>query len=247
MECLLEVCVDSYESAIRAERGGANRLELCSNLIIGGTSPVPAFIQQVMNKVEIPVNVLLRPRFGDFCYTEPEKEVLLKEIEVCKMIGVNGVVVGALTSDGELDIEFLKQCKETAEKLQCTLHRSYDVCVDAKKALEQAIQLGFDTILTSGQAATAIQGESLLKTIKEQAGNRIQIMAGSGINAQNIIQLATNTQIRQFHLSAKKIQSSPMRFRRDDVPMGLELADEYMRSYTDEEVVHSVRSILNKL
>ena len=114
MTRLLEICVDSYESAVRAASAGADRLELCGDLLVGGVSPSPYLIRQVQRAVTIPVNVLLRPRFGDFCFTEEEKEVLLEEVEFCALVGVNGVVIGALTPEGDLDVEFLRQCTEKA-------------------------------------------------------------------------------------------------------------------------------------
>ena len=130
MNTLLEICVDSWESAVRAARGGADRLELCGDLLVGGVSPSPYLIRQVQRSVEIPVNVLLRPRFGDFCFTKEEKEVLLEEVEFCSLVGVNGAVIGALTPEGDLDGEFLAQCAERAGGMKLTLHRCFDVCRD---------------------------------------------------------------------------------------------------------------------
>ena len=165
MNTLLEICVDSYESAVRAARSGADRLELCGDLLVGGVSPSPWLIRQVQAGVQIPVNVLLRPRFGDFCFTKEEKEVLLQEVEYCALVGVNGIVIGALTPEGDLDTDFLEQCMEKAQGMKLTLHRCFDVCRDPFSTLEQAIELGFDTILTSGQAAKAPDGISLLKEL----------------------------------------------------------------------------------
>lgn len=162
MEHLLEICVDSLESALAAQAGGADRLELCGNLIIGGTSPSIALVRQVMEQVHIPVNVLLRPRFGDFCFTPSEQEATLWEIEQCRALGVNGVVLGALLPNGALDREFLARCVAAAGGLHRTLHRAFDVCRDPFEALEDAVELGFDTILTSGQQAKAEQGIPLL-------------------------------------------------------------------------------------
>ena len=153
---LLEVCVDSLESALAAQQGGADRLELCGNLSIGGTTPSPALVEAVVAAVDIPVNVLLRPRFGDFLFTEAEKAQLLREVELIRGLGVHGLVLGALRADGTLDAAHLRQAMTLGGSgLAYTLHRAFDVCRDPFEALETAVALGFSTILTSGQAATA--------------------------------------------------------------------------------------------
>ena len=162
---LLEICVDSFESARRASESGADRLELCGDLLVGGVSPSPFLIEQVVQRIKTPVNVLLRPRFGDFCFTDEEKEVLLKEIAFCANAGVNGVVIGALTPEGDLDVPFLSQCMAAAGDLEVTLHRCFDVCRDGFEALETACDLGIQTILTSGQMATAPKGMENLKAL----------------------------------------------------------------------------------
>ena len=235
MEHLLEICVDSVESALAAQAGGADRLELCGNLIIGGTSPSIALVRQVMDQVHIPVNVLLRPRFGDFCFTLAEQEATLWEIEQCRALGVNGVVLGALLPNGALDKEFLARCAAAAGGLHRTLHRAFDVCRDPFEALEDAVELGFDTILTSGQQAKAEQGIPLLTQL-----------AGSGVNPGNMEKLAA-AGVRQFHFSAKKAVESPMTFRRQGVPMGLPVADEYLREYTDPALVRQAKELLASL
>lgn len=246
MKHLLEVCVDSAESAGYAQAGGADRLELCANLMIGGTSPVPALIREVLRSVEIPVNVLLRPRFGDFCFTEAEKRVLLEEIAECRNLGVNGVVIGALTEEGELDQAFLRDCIRAAGPLNTTLHRAFDLTPDPFRALGQAVGLGFDTILTSGQQSSAEAGAKLLGKLHQAAGGRIHILAGAGVNAGNVAKLAAEG-IHSFHCSGKKAMDSPMKYRREGVPMGLPLADEYQRSYTDQEAIQAVKAVLNGL
>ena len=246
MKYLLEVCVDSLESARRAAAAGADRLELCADLLVGGTSPSPFLIRQVLDTVNIPVNVLLRPRFGDFCYTPEEKAVLLDEIDSCRELGVHGVVIGALLPDGSLDADFLRECIAHAGPLHRTLHRCFDVCRDAAEALEQAAALGFDTILTSGQAAAAPEGAALLTQLVRQAGGRLAILAGSGVNAGNIPALAAQTGARQFHLSGKHDEPGPMQFKRPGVPMGLPMADEFTRQYTDPAAIRAARAALDK-
>lgn len=244
---LLEVCVDSYESAIRAAQAGADRLELCAELLVGGISPSPWLIRQVVQAVEIPVRVLLRPRFGDFCFTQAEKEVLLEQVRFCAQAGVDGVVLGALTPQGELDLPFLEQCAAQAGTLKRTLHRCFDVCRDGPQTLEQAVILGFDTILTSGQAAKAPQGLEMLARLQDQAAGRIHIMAGSGVNGENIPQIFRATGITHYHLSAKRTEPGPMVFRREGVPMGLPVASEYDRQLCDPEAVKQARRAVDAL
>ena len=247
MSYQLEICVDSLESAIRAEKAGASRLELCADLLVGGTSPSPFLIRQVLDAVSIPVNVLLRPRFGDFCFTDSEKQVLLQEIDFCRENGANAVVIGALMPDGSLDVDFLQECMAHADGLHKTLHRCFDVCCDPEKALEQAIMLGFDTILTSGQAAAALQGTDLLASLHAQAAGRIHLLAGSGVNAENIPVIGRATGIHQFHLSGKHTEPGPMQYRREGVPMGLPMASEFDRQYTDPAAVAAARRALDTL
>ena len=242
---LIEVCVDSMESVREAVRGGADRLELCANLIIGGTTPSPYLIEEAA-KLGVPVNVLIRPRFGDFLFTQDEKEEQLKQITQLKRLGAHGAVVGALLADGSLDVQFLKACREAAEGLHLTMHRAFDVCRDPQQALEQAIEIGFDTILTSGQQATAVQGMDLIAQLVQQAGDRVTIMPGSGVNAGNIAMLREKTRARAFHLSAKKTMESGMAFRREGVPMGLPMMSEFERFVTDAHAVKAAIAQLEK-
>lgn len=241
---VLEICVDSVESAQAAVAGGATRLELCGNLMIGGTSPSP-FLIEAVQKLGIPVRVLLRPRFGDFLYTQPEKEILLKEVEMCRSMGVEGVVLGALQADGALDATFLSELVSAAGPLGKTLHRAFDVCADAAQGLETAISLGFDTILTSGQAATALEGVEMLSDLNQQARGRLSLLAGSGISPENIDIIRQKTGITSFHMSGKRAVDSGMIFRREGVPMGLPFASEFQNFYTDESVVRHARRILD--
>lgn len=247
MSNLLEICVDSYESAVRAARAGASRLELCGDLLVGGVSPSPFLIRQVLEAVNIPVNVLLRPRFGDFCFTRQEKDVLLQEIEFCRDVGASGVVIGALNAYGDLDVEFLQDCRRLVGNMKMTLHRCFDVCQDPYEALEEAETLGFDTILTSGQAAKAPEGLAVLAQLQKQAAGRIHVMAGSGVNPGNIPAIHAATGITHFHFSAKRAEPGPMLFRREGVPMGLPMASEYDRQYCDPEQIKAALAALKDL
>lgn len=245
MKHLLEVCVDSVESALAAAEGGADRLELCANLIIGGTSPGPFLLEAVQKAVKLPVNVLIRPRFGDFCYTQYEIDLICAEIASCRALGANGVVVGALSPDGALDLAAMERFAGMAQGMQITLHRAFDVCADAMQTIRQAKQLGVSTILTSGQQATATQGKELLRKLVQQADG-ITIMAGSGVDASVIPQLA-EAGIRAFHMSGKVTVSSCMQYRREGVPMGLPLASEYELYYTSAEKVKAAKNALQRL
>ena len=178
---LIEACVDSYASAMAASRAGADRLELCAHLVIGGTTPTHALFRQVQRDSGVPINVLIRPRFGDFLYTEPELEEMCEEIAAFRDLGANGVVIGALTPDGELDLAQMRRMMACAGQMEVTLHRAFDMTRDPFRALEDAVSLGCRTILSSGQAANAALGAPLLAKLNGQAAGRIDLMAGCGV------------------------------------------------------------------
>lgn len=233
---LIEGCVDSYASCAAACRAGADRLELCANLSIGGTTPSSSLFQQVRRDYAVPVNVLIRPRFGDFLYSEPELEEMGEEICRFRKLGASGVVIGALTPEGELDREALARLIDCARGLPVTLHRAFDMTRDPLEALEEAVRLGFRTILTSGQARSAAEGTEALRQVFRQAAGRIDIMAGCGVNRENIVSLYEQTGIRMFHTTGRKGPvDSGMRYRRQGVSMGLPSLSEYELWRTDEE------------
>ena len=192
MSYLLEVCADSVRSAVEAQAGGADRIELCSGLVIGGLSPSVAMFEQVKKNVDIPVRVLLRPRFGDFCYDGYEFETLKEEVCLFREAGADGVVIGILKPDGRLDTDRMKELVECAKsesksgKRPCavTFHRAFDVCRNPYEALRQCIELGIDTILTSGQKDSAWNGRELLKELVREAAGEIEILAGAGISPE---------------------------------------------------------------
>ena len=233
---LIEGCVDSYASCAAACRAGADRLELCANLSIGGTTPSSSLFQQVRRDYAVPVNVLIRPRFGDFLYSEPELEEMGEEIRRFRKLGASGVVIGALTPEGELDREALARLIDCAGGLPVTLHRAFDMTRDPLEALEEAVRLGCRTILTSGQARSAAEGTEALRQVFRQAAGRIDIMAGCGVNRENIVSLYEQTGIRMFHTTGRKGPvDSGMRYRRQGVSMGLPSLSEYELWRTDEE------------
>ncbi len=243
---MLECCLDSVESAIEAEKGGAGRLELCASLITGGISPGLALYEQVRECCTLPVRVLLRPRFGDFLYTEYEFAILKREVSLFREKGAEGVVIGCLKEDGTLDMEQMRELMKTAEGMKVTLHRAFDVCADPVRAYEQAGELGIDTILTSGQESSCLAGLPLLKRLSElqQKTGGPQIMAGAGVTPEVIGRFLEETDITCYHLSAKKTIDSGMRYRKEGVPMGLPSLSEYSILRTDSRVVAKARKVL---
>ena len=243
-EYILECCVDSVESAINAKNGGANRLELCSNLIIGGTTPDVALVKEIRKYSDIRIHALIRPRFGDFCYTEHEMEIMKSQIRALKEAGVEGVVIGVLDTEGNLDIPKMKELMQEATGLSVTLHRAFDMCCEPFQALEEAILLGVHTILTSGQKASAWEGRDLLRQLIEKADGRIDIMAGAGISASAIKKLIPVTKATIYHMSGKITLDSKMKYRKEDVSMGLPSLSEYEIWQTSEEVVREAVKVL---
>lgn len=196
---LLEIVVSSVKSAIAAAEGGAQRLELCVNLAEGGTSPPALLIKETREAVEINIRVMVRPRPGDFCYTQDELETMQAEIQQAKVLGVNGVVLGILRSDGTIDVERTKKMVSLAYPLGVTFHRAFDETADPMQALEDVIRTGTDTLLTSGQKPSAIEGKGLIKELVARAGNRIRILAGAGINEWNARTLVRETGVQEIH------------------------------------------------
>lgn len=241
---ILEACVDSVESAIAATEGGADRLELCSNLIIGGTTPSPQLFEKIKKYCSIPVNVLIRPRFGDFCYTEHEKDIIREEVSMFKDYGANGIVTGCLLPDGSLDMNEMEKIFHQATGMEITLHRAFDMCKNPMEVLENAIDLGVNTILTSGQRNSCIEGMKLLRQLKEKAGNRIDIMAGSGVNSKNIRNIYKNTGITSYHMSGKVMIESRMNYRNKNINMGIDGFDEYKIFATSKEEIEKAHSFI---
>lgn len=245
---LIEGCTDSYFSCAAACRAGADRLELCANLSIGGTTPSPSLFQQVRRDFDVPVNVLIRPRFGDFLYSEPELEEMAGEICRFRELGADGVVVGALTPEGTLDREALDRLLDCAGDLPVTLHRAFDMTRDPLEALEEAVHLGFRTILTSGQAGSAAEGREVLRQVFCRAAGRIEIMAGCGVKKENILPLYEYTGIRVFHTTGRRGPvDSGMRYRKAGVSMGLPSLSEYELWRTDEEEFRACAQIVHAL
>lgn len=241
---ILECCVDSVESALQAEKGGADRLELCSNLVIGGTTPTRALFLQIREHTDIPIHVLLRPRFGDFLYTDQELCIIAKEIDMFREAGAEGIVIGCLKPDGCLDVEAMNSLIDHAGQMKITLHRAFDMCVDPFRTLELAKSLGIHTILTSGCQPSCLQGIDLIRQLDQCSEGLISIMAGAGIQENSAKILKEKTNITAFHMSGKRIRESGMQFRNPSVSMGLPGLGEYEIWETDAAAVAAVRKIL---
>ena len=245
---LLEACVDSYASAMAAARCSADRMEICANLAIGGTTPSMPLFRQIRRDCDVKVNVLIRPRFGDFLYDEAELEEMAEEIGAFRELGANGVVIGVLTPEGELDERAMGRLMERAGGMEVTLHRAFDMTRDPFAALEAAVRLGCRTVLTSGQERDAAAGKELLRQLLDRAAGRIDIMAGCGVKKGNIQMIHDYTGINVFHATARKTLDSGMVYRKESVSMGLPSLSEYELWRTDEEefslcarIVHGLR------
>ena len=241
---ILEVCVDSVESAVNAELGGADRIELCGDLIVGGTTPSIALYEKIREKIKIPIHVLLRPRFGDFLYNEAEIEILIRQAELFANAGADTLVIGCLTADGQLDTDALQQIMDAGRGTPCNLHRAFDMCRDLDEALETARKLGIISILTSGGVASAMEGIQTLNRLKQNAGN-VDIMAGAGINSQNLSYLLEHSCLTAFHMSGKKVLESRMQYRNPYVNMGMPGFSEYEILRTDAKEIQKARAVLD--
>lgn len=209
---IIEVVCYSLESAITAQEAGASRIELCGGFTEGGTTPSCALIELVQKKMHIPVYIMIRPRGGDFLYSDSEYEVMIREIEICKTIGVTGVVFGILQPDGSLDIKRCTSLIQHAMPMKVTLHRAFDRTSDPLKALEDAILCGFERILTSGQQKDAVEGIEFIKNLISCAADRIIIMPGCGLTDENILQFHMYVNASEYHLSGKKLVLSKMEY-----------------------------------
>lgn len=241
----MEICVDSLSSAISAEKGGADRIELCDNLVVGGTTPSAAMIELARKYLTIGIHVLIRPRSGDFCYSPLEWEVMKRDIEIAKSLGVNGIVTGVLRPNGEIDVDMMKEILQLARPLTVTFHRAFDMTRDPLEALDTLISLGVERVLTSGQKSKAILGVDLIRQLVQRAQNQIIIMPGVGISAANVKDIIANTGVKEVHMSLKEKVDSVMKYRNDQVAMGGNLIlSEYETFFTSEKAVRTIREIL---
>jgi len=246
MEFKLEICVDNIESALTAQSSGAHRIELCDNLLEGGTTPGYGIIVSARDNLTIDVNVIIRPRGGDFLYSDSEFDVMRRDIDICGELGIDGIVTGILRKDGSIDVDRTARLIEYARPMSTTFHRAFDMCSDPVRGLEDIISTGATRLLTSGQQNNAIEGAGLISQLIIQARNRIIIMPGAGLNETNILKIAKITGALEFHLTGRKEIDSEMVFRKQGVSMGSQNISEFIRKVADAEKIKQIVSILNQ-
>lgn len=208
---LLEIAAGSLASALAAQAGGADRIELCANLDEGGTTQSYGTLAVVRDRVRIPIYALIRPRTGDFCYDADDIDVMRRDIETCVALGYDGIVIGALDVDGNVDEDVCRTLMEAAGSLGVTFHRAFDVARDRRAALESIIALGCERVLTSGGESTALAGAGEIAEVVRQSAGRIRVMAGAGITPSNVADVARCSTAREFHASARALRTSPSR------------------------------------
>jgi copper homeostasis protein len=240
----IEVCAYSLESCINAQAGGAGRIELCGGLGEGGTTPSAGLIEVVRQHNDIQIFVMIRPRGGDFVYDVFEEEIMRKDIDLAKKLGANGVVLGVLMADGTVDVARTKSLVDYAHPMKVTFHRAFDLTPDPMKALKAIIETGAERILTSGQKSTAIEGISLLEQLSREAGDRIEIMAGGGVNHENAAQLAA-AGVHALHLTAKAFRPGRQKYFSTEVSMAGAVPDERSVMYSDLALVEAIVQVVS--
>ncbi|XP_045189527.2 copper homeostasis protein cutC homolog isoform X1 [Mercenaria mercenaria] len=244
----MEVCIDSVQSAIHAEKGGAVRVELCSNLMEGGTTPSIGMLKVIKRSVSIPVFVMIRPRGGDFIYTPKEFDVMYQDLCMLKEAGADGFVFGILNQDGSVEQEMCEELIDYAKPLPCTFHRAIDMTSNISEALEKVISLGFKRVLTSGGDSSALEGLPVITSMVKQAAERIVIMPGGGINEKNLQRILQQSGAKEFHCSARSSVSSHMTFKKEGISMGAALTPpEFSVKVTDERKVKSLVTMASDL
>lgn len=239
----LEICANSYSSALAAQNGGAHRVELCENMAEGGTTPSYAQIKLSKKRLKIQIWPIIRPRGGDFLYNEDEFDLMKEDIKICKSLNCDGIVTGILLPNGEIDQTRCAELIELAKPMPVAFHRAFDMSNDLTKALEDLIELGFVRVLTSGGAENAYNGMETIAKLVDQANNRIEIMPGAGINPQNIQEILTKTGAFVFHSSAREKVTSKMEFRNSTTKMG-SIEDEYQYEQTS---IALVKQLIEKI
>jgi copper homeostasis protein len=240
---LLEICVDSAESALAAQRGGANRIELCGNLLEGGVTPSAGLIAVVRGQLSIALHVMIRPRGRDFSYTSDEFEVMKHDLDIAKKFRAEGVVLGILNSDGNVDVERTRQLVERARPLSVTFHRAFDMVPDLSVSLEHVIRTGANRILTSGGEPKAEDALNTLAALIQKAGSRITILLGGGIRDHNVKRIVQATGAREVHVGHSGVDvplPSVMAHRNEKIRMGAVESCEYRRSVVSEERVRKL-------
>jgi len=243
----LEVCVDSMPSCLAAQAGGADRIELCDNLFEGGTTPSFGMISLAREQLDLKIQVIIRPRGGDFLYSNLEFEIMKRDIETAKNLKANGVVFGVLNADGTVDMKRSKELVDLARPLSVTFHRAFDMTRDPFQSLEEVISTGADRLLTSGMMNEAPEGAQLISNLVKKANGRIIIMPGAGINKDNIRDMISITGAREYHLTGASLLESKMSYRNPRIFMGgLPDIPEFERFVTDENRIRSIVSTLRE-
>jgi copper homeostasis protein len=230
----VEVCIDSLDSALAAQAAGADRVELCANLLEGGTTPSAGLIDEVRRNISMKLHVMIRPRGGDFCYTGGEFQIMERDIAVAKDLGADAVVLGVLTAEGLIDEARMRTLIELARPMKVTCHRAIDMSRDLRKSLETLIGLGVDYVLTSGGEQTAIEGSAAIARLVRAARSRIAVMAGSGINEHNVRRLIAETGVTEIHVGLSDAVPGPMKYRNPRISMGKAKGREYARFGTSQ-------------
>lgn len=238
---VLEIAANSVGSALAAQAGGADRIELCENLGEGGCTPSYGTIAVVRERLHIPVFVLIRPRGGDFLYDESERDAMLHDIEACVRLGCDGVVLGALDRSGDVDAALCRSLIDAASGVEVTFHRAFDAARDQTRAMEDIIALGCQRVLTAGGAVDALSGAEAIAALHQQADGRIALMAGAGVTADNLPELVRRSGVSEVHASARALRRSPMQ-RRNEMLKGLE--PDWMSS--DTGIVRSLAAALKQ-
>lgn len=244
---LVEVCVDAIDAAIEAERGGAGRIELCGELLQGGVTPSAGLIGAVRERLSIPVFVLVRPRVGDFLYSPDERDVMRRDVVLAKSLGADGVVIGALTARGDVDVDVIRELIDLARPMRVTFHRAFDFARDQDAALDALLHAGADRVLTSGGAATALEGAPALARLVARAGDAMTILAGGSITAANVADVVRLSGVSEVHVRAAAPLESAMVHRRAGVTLARAAAPgDYDRTATRaDEVARVVRRQLS--
>lgn len=245
MSIKLEVCIDSVASAFAAEKGGAHRLELCGNLAEGGTTPSSGMIQTIQAVCDLPIMMMIRPRGGDFLYSRMEFAVMERDIEEAKRLKVTGIVIGLLTKDGKIDKAKAARLIERARPLQVTFHRAFDMTDNPKEAIKALRDLGVDRLLTSGHEATAPEGTKLIAQLVKNAGKKLIIMPGAGLNADNIAKLVADTGVTEVHATGSHILPSEMGYRNEKISMGVPGMPEYSLKQTSPDNIKAIMAALS--
>ncbi len=244
---VLEVCVETVASAIAAQRGGAARIELCSDLLEGGVTPGPGLVSVIRSRLKIDIHVMIRPRAGDFIYSADEFEVMQREMDEAQRLGANGFVLGILTERGRVDVKRTRELVERAGGLPVTFHRAIDMTPDPLGALEDVITTGAQRVLSSGGSQNVSKGCEVLGRMHDAAEDRLAVMAGGGVTLRTVRHLLASTGIREYHASLRKAEQSPADFHKQGIAMGERREQEYLRYTTHEEDVRAMTKLLDSV